>query len=57
MSYKLIKVFAVLLICSGLIKFDMETGTETKWLGEKDEFLQETIFATKKNAGEFVRDY
>jgi hypothetical protein len=30
----------------------METGTETKWVGEKDEFLQETIFATKKNAGE-----
>lgn len=33
----------------GLIKLDVESGTEQTWIGEPDEFLGEAIFAPRKN--------
>ena len=35
----------------GIIKLDVNAGTETSWIGSPDEFLSEPVFAKKNNAG------
>ena len=37
----------------GLIKLDVDAGTETTWMGGPDQFLSEPVFAKKKDAGNF----
>merc|ERR1712146_275430 len=34
----------------GLLKVDCDTGSETKWIGEKYEFLGESIFVPRENS-------
>jgi hypothetical protein len=35
----------------GLIKVDVDSGAEDKWFGTAEEFVQEPMFAPRKNAG------
>jgi all-trans-8'-apo-beta-carotenal 15,15'-oxygenase len=36
----------------GLVKIDCDAGTETKWIGERHEYLGESIFVAKEGAEE-----
>ena len=38
----------------GLLKIDVDRGTEESWIGTPDEYLGECIFAPKKNSSTFL---
>ena len=38
----------------GIVRLDLELGTESTWIGTPDEFLGEPLYAKRKNTSEFI---
>jgi carotenoid cleavage dioxygenase-like enzyme len=38
----------------GIVKMDLQKGTEDSWIGDADQYLSEPLFAKKKGAGKNI---